>query len=212
MTLENRHRINLAIMASGSGTNAENLILFARNQSDFEINVCCVISNIEDAGVLKKATKLGVETHIVPKIKNESRIEHEKRIIDILSRYEVDWICLAGYMRVLSPTFLDHFFDTKKNISRIINIHPSLLPDFPGLNAYEQAFDAKVEESGATVHFVDQGVDTGPVIMQMSFKRDPDDSLESFKAKGMKNEYKLYPQALIKIINKYNCNSSNKGQ
>lgn len=198
-------------MASGSGTNAENLIRYA-----IETNVCeiaCVITDKKNAGVIQKAESLNIECLVIPIIKknlnepfSSAKKSQETQLLDVLKSRNVEWVFLAGYMRILSSDFINEFWDEDLQKTRIINIHPSLLPLFPGANAYEQAWDAGVTESGATVHHVDSGIDTGPIIMQDSFKRLEKDDFESFKTKGMQIEYELYKKAVAKLLLAENSN------
>lgn len=214
MTSED-NKVAIAIMASGNGSNAENLIRFAADRSrsiGISIGVACVVCDKENAGVIERAKRLGVKTHIVSKHKGESKKVHEQRMIALLRPYRIDWICLAGYMRILTPHFLKAFHNTEHDVSGVINIHPSLLPKFPGLNAYEQAFSAGEREGGATVHFVDAGIDTGEHILQMSFTAEPDYTLDTFKKKGLELEHRLYPMALLQLIDRFGKNSSSQGK
>lgn len=173
-----------AVFASGNGSNAENILRHARHYPQ-RLHIPVVICDRPDAFVVERARQLGVDCKIVPK-------GEEGQILNILEERGVRWVFLAGYMRILKPAFLQHFFDPALGVHRVVNIHPSLLPAFPGKDAYKQAFEAGVKTSGVTLHFADAGVDTGPVISQASFERLPDDTLESFRQRGMELEYKLY--------------------
>ena len=132
----------------------------------------------------------------VKKKKEESRAEYDHKLIVVLSDYSPDWIVLAGYMKILTPSFLNVF----KN--KVINIHPSLLPFFPGKDGYGDAFRAGVEESGCTIHYVDEGVDTGLIIAQRKFPKISGETFEDFKKRGLKNENEFYPEILEKIFRK----------
>jgi phosphoribosylglycinamide formyltransferase-1 len=123
----------------------------------------------------------------------ERRKEHEERMMTLLVEHGIHYIFLAGFMRILSPIFVSRFR------KRLINIHPSLLPKFPGLHAYEQAFMANDSQSGITVHFVDEGVDTGPIIEQISFPRLDTDSIADFIARGKSLEWTIYPEVLKRL-------------
>jgi phosphoribosylglycinamide formyltransferase-1 len=129
-----------------------------------------------------------------------TRLEHEEKVRELLQTISFDYIILAGYMRILSPKFLNHFRDPR-GFFRVINIHPSLLPAFPGKCAYEDAFNYGVKISGITVHLVDEQVDHGAILAQQSFPRLPDDTLETFKARGLAVEHALYPAVLREISN-----------
>ncbi|MBT3236387.1 MAG: phosphoribosylglycinamide formyltransferase [Bdellovibrionales bacterium] len=183
--------IKVAIMASGNGSNAENIIRVAL-QYPTQLKVVVVISDRPQAFVHTRAQELGVPSYTVERLKD--RLQHEEEILALLSKLQVEWLCLAGYMRILSGTFLQHFYDLKLQAFRVANIHPSLLPAFPGLNGYQQAFKAQVAQAGVTLHLVDQGVDTGPILRQLSFDRAPDDDLTSFQQRGMELEYQAYQE------------------
>jgi phosphoribosylglycinamide formyltransferase 1 len=172
-------KARLAILASGSGSNAESIMKWAKAKDLAE--VVCVVSDKREARVHERATSLGVPSHFVKKKKMESREEYDQKIIMRLADYNPDWIVLAGYMKLLSPKFLCVFKD------KVVNIHPSLLPLFPGTDGYGEAYRAKVLESGCTVHFVDEGMDTGKIIAQRKFPLIPGESLEEFKARYRKS-------------------------
>ncbi len=188
---------NIALMASGSGTNALNLIEAARKFSNLRI-ACLVVDTLESPlpeSVRRKYPMLPVY-RILPMggLKgNERRGDHEKRILETLTNHEVSYIMLAGYMRILGPLLLDTFRN------RIVNIHPSLLPLYPGVESYKRAFEDKVTESGVTIHIVDAGIDTGPVILQEKFPRLESDTLDDFIQRGKEIEWKLYPKVLEKL-------------
>ncbi len=186
------NKIRLAILASGSGSNAEAIMKWAAESSIVE--VVCVLSDKRKAGVHERAKKLNVPSTYVIKKKNEDNTYHEQRIISHLQDHRPDWIILAGYMKLLGP----HFLKTYPN--KIINIHPSLLPLFPGLDGYGDAFKAQVRESGCTIHYVDEGIDTGAIIAQKSFPLIPGESFEEFKHRGLAVENKFYPEVLEKLF------------
>lgn len=196
-------KLNLAILASGNGSNAENIILHAQKYPNLNISV--LISDKETAAVIKRGSDLGVATKVCCVKRNEfkslteARISQEKEIIKILKDQKVEWILLAGYMRLLSSDFLNQFYDKENDLTRVLNIHPSLLPSFPGKNAYRDAFDYGVKISGATIHFVDSGIDSGPIILQKSFPLNKGDSFEEFNLRGLEVEYELYRE-LIDIL------------
>jgi phosphoribosylglycinamide formyltransferase 1 len=125
-----------------------------------------------------------------------NREDHELKVIEVLKQHHVDWVCLCGYKRIVTETFLQHFPLKDTPFFQVLNIHPALCPAFPGLHAYERAYNQGVKISGVTVHLVDSGMDTGPVILQEAFRRNDHDSLEQFINRGMSLEYQLYPQAL----------------
>lgn len=180
-----------AVFASGNGSNAENIIRFAQARSE-KISIPLVICNQPGAGVIERAKNLGVPCFVLPCTK-ATKAEQERAILDILAAHNVSWVFLAGYMQILSAPFLSHF------PSRVVNIHPSLLPAFPGRDSYRRAYDAGVKTSGVTLHFVDEGVDTGPVITQKTFERIPDESFENFRARGLALEYEVYTDFLKEL-------------
>jgi len=170
-------------------------ILKSIKKNKIPINPAIVISNKYDAGGLKIAQKMGVKTEIVEsKGFQGSREEYDKKIISILVKNGVTpkngLVCLAGFMRIISPEFV------KKYKNRIINIHPALLPSFPGLDAQKQAVDYGSKYSGCTVHFVDSGVDTGPIILQKIVKISDEDTEKTLAKKILSKEHQAYPEAI----------------
>lgn len=188
--------LNIAILVSGRGSNMT-AILDAIDAGTLDAKVQLVFSNNPDAAALITAQKRGVPTAFLSH-KGIAREHHEQQLIALLSQYDLHCIVLAGYMRVLSPNFLRAYKD-ERGFYRVVNIHPSLLPAFPGANAYEDAFDYGVPISGITVHLVDEKVDHGPILAQETFPRLPEDDLEAFKARGLVIEHRLYPQVLQEI-------------
>lgn len=163
--------------------------------------VAVVISDKRDAAGLAKAQERGVETIVIER-RGRKREEHDAEIAAELNNRGVEFVCLAGYMRLLSPRFIQAF------PNRIINIHPSLLPAFPGLDAQKQAFDADVKVTGCTVHYVDELLDHGPTILQREVERLEDDTVETLSARILEQEHKLYVEALIKICTTENTEST----
>ena len=160
-----------AILASGRGSNAANLVDFAgKGPCREKLTIACLISDNPRALVLERGEEWGLPLHCIAG-KGMDRREHEKKVLELLRSYDVEWVFLAGYRRILTGEFLSAFSGKGPEVSRVVNIHPSLLPEFPGLNAYERAFEAGVAFSGVTVHLVDEGVDTGPIICQEKFLR-----------------------------------------
>lgn len=182
-------RPRFAILASGRGSNAMSLIeLFEAGSVEAELAL--LLSNKEGAPVLERAMARGVPVVCVPS-RGLSRQAHEERVLAMLTRTHVDHLLLAGYMRILSPWFLERF------PGKILNIHPSLLPDFPGLDAPRQAWDAGAQEAGATVHFVDHGVDSGPVLLQERLEVRGDEGPDGLAARILTEiEHQLYPRAV----------------
>ena len=173
-------------------------ILNAVQKQNIPIRPAIVISNKPSANGLKIARKLGVQTEIVEsKGFQGTRWEYDQKIIHVLSKYDItaknSLICLAGFMRILSPEFI------KKFKNQILNIHPSILPAFPGLDAQRQAIEAGASHSGCTVHFVDEGVDTGPIIVQETVKIKNNDTEETLSKRILTKEHKAYVKA-VKLI------------
>jgi phosphoribosylglycinamide formyltransferase-1 len=170
-------------------------ILKSIKRKKIPIKPAVVISNKHDAKGLKIAEKLGVSIEVIEsKGFIGSRAEYDKKIMSVLSKYGVTpkdgLVCLAGFMRIISPEFV------KKYKNRIINIHPALLPAFPGLDSQKQALEYGVKYSGCTVHFVDTGMDTGPVIIQAVVKVKENDTEESLSKRILKEEHRIYPEAV----------------
>ncbi|HET6518089.1 MAG TPA: phosphoribosylglycinamide formyltransferase [Nitrosopumilaceae archaeon] len=186
--------LNLAILISGRGSNME-AILKSIKKKKIPIKPSVVISNKPNAKGLKIAEKLGVKTEVIEsKGFKGSRWDYDKKIIEVLKKHGVTssngLICLAGFMRIIRPQFI------KKYKNRIMNIHPALLPAFPGLDVQKQAVDYGVKYSGCTVHFVDEGVDTGPIIIQAVVKVKENDTGDSLAKRILKQEHKIYPEAV----------------
>ena len=177
------------MLASGSGTNLGALIEAAQDEGcPFEIVI--VASDKPRAFALQRAKDASIPAAVVPRRQYNSREEHDAAMVGVLKEYEVEWVALAGFMRIVSSVFLDAYPE------RILNIHPALLPSFKGLHAHEQALAAGARVSGATVHFVDDGTDTGPIICQEAVPVYQDDSLDALKERILRVEHQLYPQAL----------------
>jgi phosphoribosylglycinamide formyltransferase-1 len=170
-------------------------ILKAIKKQKIPINPAVVISNNPDAVGLKIAQRMGVKTEVVEsKGFAGSRWDYDKKIIQVLSRHGVTekngLVCLAGFMRIISPEFI------RKYKNRMLNIHPAILPSFPGLHAQRQAVEYGAKYSGCTVHFVDEGVDTGPIILQAVVEVKDSDTEETLSKKILAKEHKIYPQAV----------------
>ena len=179
----------VAVFLSGRGSNFEALYHSSmRNGSNYEIVV--VISDNEDARGLVRARDYQLNCMVVSPKKFPSKIAYEKRLVEILEESQVELICLAGYMRIVGDELLTAY----KN--KIINIHPALLPSFPGLHGQKQAINYGVKISGCTVHFVDKGVDTGPIIMQRAVEVKEDDSEDLLSQRILAQEHKIYSQAV----------------
>jgi phosphoribosylglycinamide formyltransferase-1 len=178
--------INIAVLASGSGTNLQALI----DAPDLGAEICVVVSDRPDAAALVRAEAAGIESRVVPWGEFDSRAEATKAILGEIEQAGADGIALAGFMRVLSGELIAVY------PNRVLNIHPSLLPAFPGANAVGQALDHGVKVTGVTVHFVDEKVDHGPIIAQRSVPVLPDDDLVSLHARIQVEEHDLYPRVV----------------
>jgi len=175
-------------------------ILKAVKKNKIPIKPVLVISNKPDAKGLSIAQKLGVKTEVVEsKGLKGGNWEYDSKLVSVLEKHKVTpqncLICLAGFMRIMSPEFIRHYK------GRIINIHPAILPAFPGLHSQRQALEYGVKYSGCTVHFVDEGVDTGPIILQSVVKINDNDTEESISKKILKEEHKIYPKAVKLFAN-----------
>ncbi|NWK01248.1 phosphoribosylglycinamide formyltransferase [Marine Group I thaumarchaeote] len=186
--------LNLGILISGRGSNMES-ILKSIKRKKIPINPAVVISNKSNAKGLNIAEKLGINIEIIEsKGFKGNRWQYDKKVIAALTKHGVTprngLVCLAGFIRIISPQFV------KKYKNRMINIHPALLPAFPGLDSQKQALDHGAKYSGCTVHFVDSGTDTGPIIIQAVVKVMEKDSVESLSKRILKEEHKIYPEAV----------------
>jgi phosphoribosylglycinamide formyltransferase 1 len=182
----------ISILISGRGSNMVALLdAVADGRLDAEVAV--VISNIETAAGLRKAQERGVETLFINH-KGRSREAHDGELIDELKRRDVRLVCLAGYMRLVSATFVRAFEN------RILNIHPSLLPAFPGLDAQQQALAHGVKITGCTVHLVDEELDHGPIILQRAVEVRDDDTVGTLSARILAEEHRAYPEAVARVL------------
>ena len=186
--------LNIAIFGSGSGSNYQ-AIAEAIETGALDTRIICVLSDVKDAFILERARNMGhpaIHIDCAP-FKTKLDGEAEARAIGIIKEHGGDFIALAGFMRIVKPGLLNAF------AGRIVNIHPSLLPNFPGLDAGKQALDAGVSETGCTVHFVDEGIDTGSIIVQRKVSVLPNDTEETLMNRIQKQEHLAYPAALQKI-------------
>ena len=184
--------MKIGILISGRGSNMIAIIDAVRKGEIPDSQVAVVISDKPNAAGLEKARERGVETVLIER-RGRAREEHDAEIIAELKRRDVDLICLAGYMRLLSCKFIQAFPD------RIINIHPSLLPSFPGLDAQKQAFEHGVKVTGCTVHYVNEQLDAGPIILQRAVNVHDDDTVETLSDRILKEEHRAYVEALRSI-------------
>jgi phosphoribosylglycinamide formyltransferase-1 len=184
--------MRIGILISGRGSNMVAIVDAVKAGEIPHSEVAVVISDKSNAAGLEKARERGVETVVVER-KGRSRNEHDAEIISELKSRNVDLICLAGYMRLLSLDFIEAF------PNKIINIHPSLLPSFPGLDAQRQALENGAKITGCTVHYVNEQLDAGPIILQRSVEVKDDDDTESLSARILEQEHKLYVEA-VKLL------------
>jgi len=182
-------RVRTAVLISGRGSNLGSLIEAAR-APDYPAEIVLVISNKADAGGLATAQRAGIYTKVVPHKEFASREDFDAAIDGALREIDVSLVCEAGFMRIHSEWFV------KRWEGRILNIHPSLLPSFPGVRVHEQALAAGVKISGCTVHFLTAELDSGPIIAQASVPVLPDDTAETLAARVLEQEHELYPEAL----------------
>jgi phosphoribosylglycinamide formyltransferase-1 len=185
--------MKIGILISGRGSNMVALIDAVKSGEIPDSEVAVVISDKPDAAGLAKAKERDVETTVIER-RGRSREEHDAEIITELRNRSVELVCLAGYMRLLSKDFI-HAFE-----NRIINIHPSLLPSFPGLNVQQQAIDHGVKISGCTVHFVNEDLDAGPIILQRAVEVKDDDTAETLAARILEQEHSAYVEAVKRIV------------
>ncbi len=195
--------IKLGILGSGSGSNMQ-AILDAIEATQLDAEIVLVLSDNPDAYILERARKANIPAEVIDchGFRTKFPEKAQLHIAQQLKEAGAELICLAGFMRLIKQPLLDTFPD------RVLNIHPSLLPAFPGLRAWEQAVNAGVSEAGCTVHFVDAGMDTGPIIAQAKVPVRPEDTAETLHARIQKEEHQLYPDAINKIVATYETTSS----
>ncbi len=181
--------LRVGVLASGRGSNLQAL-LDAGSRPDYPARVVVVVSDREDARALARARAAGVSSLFVNPKDHGDRPAYDAVLTKTLEHHEVGLVCLAGFMRILSPVFVNAWQ------GRLMNIHPSLLPAFPGLHAQRQALDHGVRIAGATVHFVDEGVDTGPIVLQAAVPVEATDTEETLAARILIEEHRIYPEAV----------------
>ena len=185
----------IVVLVSGRGSNLQALI-DAKNSGAIKSEITLVISNKENVYALERAHKAGISTQVIPS-KNQDSTQFFTKVIHAVQQQNPTWIILAGFMKILPKDFVQAFQN------RIINIHPSLLPLFPGLHAQEQAIDAGAKETGCTVHFVDEGCDTGPIILQKKMAILPNDTAEAVAARLLPIEHAALVEA-VQFLEKQN--------
>src|ERR1041385_7912293 len=184
---------NLGILLSGRGSNLEAIARNAAAGKIVNARVAIVVSNRADAGGLEIAQQMGIDAIVIPS-KGKAREEHDREVVQVLQKHNVDLICLAGYTRLLSPWFV------KQYPQRILNIHPSLLPAFPGLEAQEQAFAYGVKITGCTVHFVDEELDHGPIIVQKALPVLDSDDERTLAGRLLEQEHIAYSEGINLVL------------
>jgi len=189
--------IRLGVLASGGGTNLQ-AILDACAGRRISAEVAVVVSNVPGAGALERARKAGVATEVVPSKGVADREAYDLGLVQVLRSHRVDLVCLAGYMRIVTPAFLRAFAATpeSRGCPRVVNVHPGLLPSFPGLHAQRQCLEYGARFAGCSVHFVDEGTDTGPVVVQAVVPVLPGDTEETLAKRILEQEHRIYPQAI----------------
>ncbi|MGK2944036.1 MAG: phosphoribosylglycinamide formyltransferase [Desulfuromonadales bacterium] len=181
--------LRIGVLASGGGTNLQAIIDRCQDGS-LAAEIVIVITNNPGVGALERAAKAGIQTLCINHRDFSRREEFDEALVKVLLDAEVELVALAGFMRIISQTFIDAF------PGRVINVHPALLPAFPGLHVQQQAIDYGARFSGCTVHFVDGGIDTGPIIIQAVVPILPDDTADTLAARILEQEHKVYPRAI----------------
>ena len=184
----------IAVLLSGRGSNFEAIADAVAAGRIPDAEIVAVVSDVENAPGLARARERAMPAFTVPRAASETRTAHEARILHILGDARPDIVCLAGYMRVLSPDFVARYR------GRILNIHPSLLPKYRGLRPQRRALEAGESVSGCTVHLVDEGTDTGPVVVQRRVPVEPGDTEDSLSARILEAEHEAYPAAIVRVL------------
>jgi phosphoribosylglycinamide formyltransferase-1 len=188
----------LGILLSGRGSNFIAIAEAIRTQRLPGVEIAVVLSNREDAPGIEAARERKLPAFVIPSA-GRTRAEHDAEMIARLHQHKVDLVCLAGYMRIVSPEFVRAFPD------RILNVHPSLLPAFPGLNAQAQALEFGAKVAGCTVHFVDEAVDHGVIVLQRPVPVHDDDTADTLAARILEQEHLAYPEAIAKVLSGDYC-------
>lgn len=188
-TQDSEQRGSIAVLISGSGSNLQAIIDACQNNS-ITANVVAVIANRPQAGGIQRASSNGIATHCIDHTEYVDREAFDTAVAGVIDQYNPDLVVLAGFMRILSDVFVT------KYLGKLLNIHPSLLPKYPGLNTHQRAIDAGDKLAGTTVHFVTAELDGGPAIIQASVPIQTEDSAESLAVKVQRQEHRIYPQAI----------------
>jgi phosphoribosylglycinamide formyltransferase-1 len=186
-------KVPVAVLASGGGSNLQALI-DACARPEFPARIAVVLSNLPTAGALERARRANIATEVLEHRAFASREDYDTAVVEKLRAHGVEWVCLAGFMRIITPKFLRAFSH------RVLNIHPALLPSFPGMHGPRQALAYGVKIAGCTVHFVDEGTDTGPIISQAAVPVLEDDDESKLAARILEQEHRLYPEALALAV------------
>lgn len=188
--------MNLGVLISGRGSNMVALAQ-ACARDDYPARIAVVVSNQPGVAGLDKAAAMGLSTELIDHRDFPDRDAFEARLIELLQQHNVQLVCLAGFMRLLSRRFIEAFRD------HILNIHPSLLPSFPGLRVHEQALEHGVRISGCTVHLVTEDLDAGPILLQAAVPVQQDDSVDALAARILEQEHQIYPEAVRLFVEGY---------
>ena len=188
--------VKIAVFASGNGGNFQRIVEAQKSGEGKGYEVKVLIVDKESAYAIERAKLLGIPYYFINPKEYNTKMEFEEKIIDILKKYEIEYIVLAGYMRIISPILLEEYFN------KIINIHPAYLPEFPGKDGIGDAHKARASKTGVTIHYVDSGVDTGEIIYQERLKIDSQWGLEDLKNKIHEIEHRIYPMILTKLFKK----------
>ncbi|APG26679.1 phosphoribosylglycinamide formyltransferase [Syntrophotalea acetylenivorans] len=183
------NKLRLGILASGGGTNLQ-AIIDRIQDGTLHAEIALILSNKPTAGALQRGRLAGIPTLCIDQQQYKNRLDFDRAMVAALNEARVELVVLAGFMRLISNEFLEAFPD------RIMNIHPALLPAFSGLNAQQQALDHGTRITGCTVHFVDAGVDTGPIVVQAAVPVLQNDTLETLSARILRQEHRIYPEAI----------------
>ena len=187
----NTRHLRIGVLGSGSGSNMQS-IQDAIEAGTLDAEIVCVVTDVPGARILERAERHGIPGAWIDHAPYKTKLDAEaqERVIAHLDSYRVEWVVLAGYMRIVKGPFLRHF------AGRVLNIHPALLPAFPGIAAWKQALDYGAKVAGVTVHFVDEGTDSGPIILQATVPVEEDDTPETLHARIQVQEHRIYPEAL----------------
>lgn len=191
----------LGILLSGRGSNFEAIADAIESGKIPNAEIVAVISDVEEARGLEIARRRGLRAFAVARESFPSRATHEAEVLRILDETRPDLVCLAGYMRILSPAFVERWR------GRMLNIHPSLLPKYRGLSPQKRALEAGEPESGCTVHLVDEGTDTGPIVLQRTVPIEPGDTEETLSARILAQEHRAYPEAITLVLEGFESGS-----